>query len=235
MSEWWTYSVSDFLLFSPRTYYRLFELYNRAVWPAHILAVALGVLIIAFLRSKAAWSGQAVSIILTACWFGVAWAYFLEHYSTINWAASYVAAGFVLQALLILFAGVAKVLRFPTRTGLPGISGFAMLLFALLVQPFIGCMLGRPWTQSEVFGIAPDPTAIATLGIIIGSDLRLAWWLLPIPLAWCAISAATLLSMGSPDALVPLGTACLCLCLVLIGRGQFRKAHKPRGRSSLES
>jgi hypothetical protein len=31
MSEWWTYSLWDFLLFSPRTYYRLFELYNLAI------------------------------------------------------------------------------------------------------------------------------------------------------------------------------------------------------------
>jgi hypothetical protein len=30
MSEWWTYTLSDFLLFSPRVYYRLFELHNRA-------------------------------------------------------------------------------------------------------------------------------------------------------------------------------------------------------------
>ena len=36
MSEWWTYTLSDFLLFSPRTYYRLFELYNDEIWPAQI-------------------------------------------------------------------------------------------------------------------------------------------------------------------------------------------------------
>ena len=42
MSEWWTYRPSDFLLFSPRTYYRLFELYNAEVWPGHVLALALG-------------------------------------------------------------------------------------------------------------------------------------------------------------------------------------------------
>ncbi len=36
MSEWWTYTLSDFLLFSARTYYRLFELYNRDVWPAQL-------------------------------------------------------------------------------------------------------------------------------------------------------------------------------------------------------
>ena len=42
MAEWWTYSISDFLLFSPRTYYRLFELYNADLWPAQILAILLG-------------------------------------------------------------------------------------------------------------------------------------------------------------------------------------------------
>jgi hypothetical protein len=28
MSEWWSYRFSDLLMFSPETYYRLFELYN---------------------------------------------------------------------------------------------------------------------------------------------------------------------------------------------------------------
>ena len=40
MSEWWTYSLSDFLLFSPRTYYRLLELYNLAIWPTQLAALA---------------------------------------------------------------------------------------------------------------------------------------------------------------------------------------------------
>ena len=43
MAEWLTYSLTDFLLFSPQIYFRLFELYNRAVWPAQIPAVGLGV------------------------------------------------------------------------------------------------------------------------------------------------------------------------------------------------
>src|SRR5205807_4521090 len=49
MSEWWTYSLSDFLLFSPRTYYRLFELYNLALWPGQIAAIALGIVLLALL------------------------------------------------------------------------------------------------------------------------------------------------------------------------------------------
>jgi hypothetical protein len=226
MSEWWTYSLSDFLLFSPRTYYRLFELYNTAVWPAQLLALALGAIILALLRSGAAWRGRAVTAILTVSWFWVALAYFLEHYSTINWAARYFAAGFVFEGLLLLGTGLANALRLHPRAGLPRLAGVAMLLFALIMQPLIGRMLDRPWTQVQVFGIAPDPTAIATLGIVIG-DTRVAWWLLPIPLVWCGLSAATLWTMGSPDALAPLAAA--CLCLFLVGRGWFRKpeAHGP--------
>ena len=37
MSEWWTYTISDFLMFSPRTYYRMLERYNTAIWPGQIL------------------------------------------------------------------------------------------------------------------------------------------------------------------------------------------------------
>ena len=49
MSEWWTYTLSDFLLFSPRTYYRLFELYNAEIWPAQIVALTLGVVLVGLL------------------------------------------------------------------------------------------------------------------------------------------------------------------------------------------
>ena len=101
MSEWWTYSLTNFLLFSPRTYYRLFELTNADVWPLQIVTLALG-LAIAFLIWRArAWSGRAVAAILAALWLFVAWAYLLERYDTINWAARYFAIGFALQAALL--------------------------------------------------------------------------------------------------------------------------------------
>ena len=41
MSEWWTYRPSDFLMFAPDTYWRLFELHNAAWWPLGLLANVL--------------------------------------------------------------------------------------------------------------------------------------------------------------------------------------------------
>src|SRR5262245_6330489 len=46
MSEWWTYRPEDFLLFSPRVYWRMFELHNAALWPLQVPVLAAGLVII---------------------------------------------------------------------------------------------------------------------------------------------------------------------------------------------
>jgi Family of unknown function (DUF6064) len=214
MSEWWTYSLSDFLLFSPRTYYRLFELYNLAVWPVQFFALALGLAILALAFRRPAWHGRAVAAILAACWLWVAWAYLFARYDTINWAARYFAAGFALQALLLAWTGVVRD-RLGMRPGqtIAGRIGLGLFAFGLIVQPLIGPLLvGRPWTQVEIFGLVPDPTAVATLGVLVAAE-RPHWTLLPVPLAWCAIGSATLWTMHSPDALVMPGAAAVAIAL----------------------
>jgi hypothetical protein len=55
-----------------------------------------------------------------------------------------------------------------------------------------------------VFGLFPDPTALATLGLVLMAG-RGHWLLLPLPAAWCAIGGATLWMMEAPEAaLLPL-------------------------------
>jgi hypothetical protein len=202
MSEWWTYSLSDFLLFAPRTYYRLFELYNDEVWPAQLAALALGVAIVVLLAGGGAWAGRAIVVILAGCWLFVAWTFHLERYATINWAATYFGAGFAIQALLLLWAGtVGGPLGLRLGEHATDRVGFGLFLFALAGQPVIGRLVGRPWTQAEIFGLAPDPTAVATLGVLLMAG-RIPWLLFPLPLLWCAITGATLWAMQAPDALV---------------------------------
>jgi hypothetical protein len=213
MSEWWTYSLSDFLLFSPRTYYRLFELYNAAMWPLQILALALGVALLGLLLRDTAWRGRAIAAILAACWLWVAWAYLWQRYDTINWAASYFAVGFAIEALLLIWTGIVRDrLGFLSGAGPVGAAGLCIFVFALVGYPLIGPLNERPWRQAEIFGLAPDPTAIATVGVLVAAH-RPRWSLLIIPLIWCAISAATLWTMQSPNALVVTTTAALALGL----------------------
>lgn len=212
MSEWWSYELSDFLMFSARTYYRLFELYNTALWPIHLLALGVGLALAVVSMRDSPWAARTACAMLAACWLWVAWAFHLQRYAGINWAASWFAAAFAAQgALLLACAAFGAQLRIRVSGAWARLAGLGVLLFALLVQPWLGLALGRSWLQAEVFGLAPDPTAVGTLGVLLllrpaerpGSALRnavLALW--PIPLLWCLVSGATLWTMQAPDALL---------------------------------
>lgn len=198
MSEWWTYSPQDFLLFSPRTYYRLLEIHNAALWPGHLLAIALGGALPVLLRSGWSHRGRAVTLILAACWLWVAWSFF-QRYAAINWAAQWFAGLFVAEAVLLVLVGFAGN-DFGSPWHRREIVVFAV---ALLAQPLAGLVAGRPPLQAEIFAVAPDPTAIATLGALMPSPSRARWLLMPIPVIWCVVSGATLWAMSAPDAALP--------------------------------
>ncbi|MEA2934326.1 MAG: hypothetical protein QOD74_972 [Variibacter sp.] len=223
MSEWWTYSLSDFLLFSPRTYYRLFELYNLDIWPAQIAALMLGLAILALLVRGDSWQGRAIAAILGTCWLWIAWAYLLVRYDTINWAARYFAVGFAIEALLLIWAGLIRnrLVLLP-RANAVGKIGVGIFLFALFVQPLIGLLLGRPWSQVELFGVAPDPTVVAALGVLLTAN-RLHWVLLIVPLLWCVISGATLWTMQSANA-VPMFGAVASVILLAAWKTRSQRA-----------
>lgn len=199
MSEWWTYRPSDFLLFSPRTYYRLFELYNADIWPLQIVTLLAGVAILVLVRSRKSWSGRVIAAILAACWLWVAWAFHWQRYSTINWAASYFAVGFAIEALLLIWVGgVRDGLQFDSLKSARARIGVAIFVFALLVQPLAGLLVRSQWTQVEVFGVTPDPTAVATLGLLLAAS-RVSWAAFVVPVLWCVFSGVTLYVLGAAD------------------------------------
>ena len=212
MTEWWTYRLSDFLMFSARTYRRLFELYNAEVWPLPALVctgAALWIGIAWRRRRVSAQPAQVALVALTVAWLWVAWAFHLERYTTIHTAAPWFAGAFVLEALLLAAVAWVGLHRrtSPASGGRLGL-GFGLLVLAIVGYPWLGVLLGRPLSQAEVFGIAPDPTAVGTLGVLLltascrHSAARrravvMAW---PIPLLWCGISGATLWTMDAPEA-----------------------------------
>lgn len=199
MTEWWTYSLRDLLLFSPRTYYRLFELYNIELWPLQTFFLALGVAALLLLRLHHAMAWRAFAAILALCWLWVAWAYHWQRYASINWAAHYYALAFALEALLLLWLGVRGRLTLAAAGSLRQCGGVLLFVLGWLVYPLLAPLQGRGWSQAELFGIAPDPTVLATLGMLLLCGKRPLWWLFPIPAAWCLISGASLWAMASPD------------------------------------
>ena len=228
MPDWGSYGLSDLQIFSSRTYLRLLEVYNEAIWPAQILAFALGLAVLVLRRRGDENAGRAIAAGIAACWIWVALAFHLTRYASIHWAARYFAAAFLLEAAILLWSAARSRLTFGTPGSFRERAGSAIFLFALFVQPFAGLALGRNWRQLEFFGVAPDPTAVATLGLLLAAA-RMRWSLAILPLAWCTISGATLLATGTPDAAITPAVGTVALFLA-IWRGRTR--NRPAGTES---
>ena len=227
MSEWWTYRAEDFLLFSPRVYWRMFELHNAALWPLHLLMLGAGVIIILLIARRPGTGARWVAFILAICWIFVGWLFLWNRYAAINWAAAYVAPAFAVEGALFILVSLRDGIAFGRR-GLAGWTGYLILGFALAGQPLLAPLQGRGWTLSEVFGIAPDPTAMATLGVLQLARGRMLPLLLPIPVLWCLLSGLTLQTMGEPQAWAPYAALALAVAawtwtIILRGTGAIKE------------
>ncbi|MDI7863115.1 DUF6064 family protein [Rhizobiaceae bacterium n13] len=214
MPEWWTYRPEDFLLFAPRVYWRMFELHNEAYWPLQglFLAGLMGAVVLGFRRSalQSLWIGGLFAL----AWAFAGWFFLWQRYAGINWAAGYVAPLFGVQATLLLGAGCAGALTFVTKGRIFAASGF--LALGGFFYPLLALLYGRPITLAEVFGLMPDPTAVATLGLAIAGSGRWTGVLLPIPVLWLLASAATLHTMGDDQFRVPLVAAIAAVFLFFL-------------------
>lgn len=217
MSEWWTYRPSDFLLFAPRIYYRLIELYNLGLWPAHVAALAVAVLLLTLAWRGDPRAGRVVAVALAIAWGFVGWRFHWRQYSTINWAAVHFAWAFALQAALLGAAALAGGLEYGPVPSLRRYGGLAVAMLGLAVQPLAALALGRPWTQVEVAGLSPDPTALLTLGLLVGAR-RAHGSLFALPVLWCLVSGVTLWTMQAADAIVPVSGALAAVAVAIGGR-----------------
>ena len=219
MSEWWTYTLSDFLMFSPQVYYRLFELHNRALWPAQLLTILVGFAILYLLLRRQGGGDRLIAAMLGALWIWLAWAFFWERYPTINWAAAYVAPFIALEGLLLIGLGAMGGRPIFISSRAPSaLTGLGLFAFALTCYPFLAPIMGRPWLSGELFGIAPDPTALATLALLALAEGRTRWLAMLIPALWCVLSAVTLWTMGAGDFFLPIAWALAAIGIAFLTR-----------------
>jgi len=222
MSEWWTYAPSDFLMFSPRVYYRLFELYNGSCWPVAVISLALGVAMFVLLLRPRPAGHRAIPVMLGALWIWIAWGFFAERYASINWGALYVAPLFALQGVALVWAGAASgKLKFATRRDVPDAVALALFAFSVIGYPLVAVLMGRSWLSAEIFGLAPDPTALATLALLALAHGGIRWPLLIIPFVWCLVTGLTLWTMEAGDLFIaPVGAVSALAIAIIRARRQ---------------
>lgn len=222
MPTWLSYRPQDLLLFSPRAYWRLFELANAEIWPLQIPILMIGAAMLVWTFRPSSWSDRAIAGLMTLAWASAGGWFIGSWYVKINWAAAYAVPLFVAQALLFAWLGVVRhQLRFAIRRRVPEIIGLALFAYALALHPLLAPLAGRPIWAAELIGIAPDPTAIATLGLLSMVPRSTAGPLILVaPLIWCVASMATLLTMVAWEGWIPLMAAILTLAARLWPRSE---------------
>lgn len=200
MSEWWTYTLGDFLMFSPATYWRLVENYNRDVWPAQLAGLIAGIAACGLGVSQRTGAARLQALLLAAAFVWVGWAFHWQRYATINWAAHYVAFAFWTQAALLLVLALLPAVDPIEANGTAQTIGWFLALAGLVLYPLGSAWDGRVWSQVEVFGVSPEPTALVCLGLVIAHRRPpwplLHWGLALIPAASLLMSAATFRAMA---------------------------------------
>jgi hypothetical protein len=128
-------------------------------------------------------AGQWAAAVLAPMWLWVGWGFHWQRYAPINWAAKYFAMGFALLALLLAVAAAVISKNDDARSTGPLVraGGLALAMTGIFAYPFLALAADRPWSQAEVFGVMPGPTAMGTLGLVLLTGKPHGRWLAVIP------------------------------------------------------
>jgi len=194
-------TLSRLLPFSAEVFFRLFEQYNAAIWPTQILAYVLGLLLVTLAMLKPRPGGdRIVAAGLGAFWLWTGLVYHILFFANINFMAWAFGALFVCQGLLLLWGGALRGrLRFRFTSTLYGWTGLAFVAFAMVGYPLIGWLVGHGWPRAPMFGVAPCPTAIFTLGMLLLAEPRVPLHLMAIPMLWALIGTIAALVLWVPE------------------------------------
>ncbi len=193
----------------------VFAAYNAAIWPLQIVTFGLGLVVVIALWRKWPIAGQLVPAILALLWSVNGVGYHALFFASINPAAPLFAALFIAQAILFCASAMSPTgLRFETGRDGQTALGVGFVTYAMAIYPLIGIWAGHGLMQAPIFGVAPCPTTIFTLGLLLMARGFWVAWLAIIPFLWSLIGIAAAWQLGIPEdiALPVAGIALLITC-----------------------
>ena len=116
-------------------------------------------------------------------------------------------------------------LRFKFRRDLKSTIGLSLILYALLIYEVIGYASGHGLMKGPLFGVAPCPTTIFTIGVLLLASGGWVIWLAIIPIMWSVIGSSAAGLLGVPEDF-GLAVAAGALLIVLV-KAKLSEALKP--------
>ncbi|PKN65800.1 MAG: hypothetical protein CVU54_18550 [Deltaproteobacteria bacterium HGW-Deltaproteobacteria-12] len=208
--------------FTVEQFFDIFGTYNTAIWPVQILAYILGVVVLILAFRDSNLSARVISGILALFWIWMGTFYHIMHFSAINSAAWIFGIFYILQGLLFIILGVIfgkLAFRFTLKP--LSIIGACFILYAMVIYPLLGISFGHNYPRAPMFGVAPCPTTIFTLGILLWTTKSVPGYLLVIPFLWSIIGMSAAVNLRVPQDYGLVVAGILGTALILI---QNRKA-----------
>jgi hypothetical protein len=201
----------------------VFRSYNEAVWPAHVAAYVLGLAALLAAARGGRGASAFVAAALAALWGWNGAVYHVGFFAEINPAAYAFGALFVLQAGLFAYVGLVRHrLAFRLRRDAYGLAGAALVLYALALYPLLGIAFGHGYPSNPAFGLAPCPTTIFTLGLLLWTERAVPKAVLVIPALWALVGFTAALQLGVYE-----DTGLLVAALVSVGMLLYRDRRRP--------
>lgn len=188
------------LPFTREQFLGVFADYNTAVWPAQIVAYALGLAVVVALLRPSPLGHRFVAGALATMWIWTCVAYHGLFFARINPAALAFGALFVVQGGLFVAAGVAgRRLVFGHSAGCTSALGWVLVAYAAVLYPLLGQWTGHGYPAMPMFGITPCPVTLFTFGVLLLTRAPVPRWLLVIPLAWSLVGGSAAFMLGVPQ------------------------------------
>jgi hypothetical protein len=196
------------LPFTIDQFFQLFEVYNRTIWPLHVVAYCLAGFVLWAILIGRAWSWRAAAGVLSLMWLWNGLAYHLAFFTLINPAAYGFAVLFVAQGLLFFASalsdqGPSNVVGKNWRSAL----AMATIAYALIFYSVLGYLAGHGWPGAPVLGVAPCPTTIFTFGILMLAGPSIPRQLFVLPILWAFVGSTAAVLLGVPEDLGLLASA----------------------------
>lgn len=193
----------------------VFVAYNAAIWPAQIVAYVLGLLAVSALWLNGSRGKRLIPAILAGMWAWNGIVYHFLSFAAINPAAKGFAVLFILQAILLAASAIAASgPRFRVEPDLRSATGLSLIAYALLIYPILGAWAGHGLMAGPMFGVAPCPMTIFTIGMLVLARGRWALRLSIIPILWSLVGLAAAVQLGiSEDFGLPVAAIALVIVL----------------------
>jgi hypothetical protein len=215
------------------------QVYNELLFPITILTYLLGLVAVYLVSRKSSQASRLVSCILGFLWFWSGLVFNMLFYGpsdvevsgfTVTGMWYFAGILFALQGLLFIICGAIKnAFSFRLDTSSYSVGGAIFVVYAMVLYPLIGLLTGYAYPRYPVFGSAPCPVTIFTLGLLLWTSRKVPLLVAAIPVVWGIMGVVPVLVLGIYADIGLIVSAVIGLPLILLHNRSIARESEPLG------